>query len=67
MQHPHSTKWQSWRLDNNHNNTTILSLLVQENTSAPFMPFNERYPELRKFFKTAQAYPDMIWQKMAGE
>ena len=31
-----------------------------ENSSAPFMPSSERYHDLRKSFKTAQAYADMI-------
>ena len=35
--------------------------LGQENVSAPFMPSRERYHNLRKSFKTAQAYADMIW------
>ena len=37
-------------------------LLGRENASAPFMPSSERYYDLRKSFKTAQAYADMIWK-----
>ena len=37
-------------------------LLGRENASAPFMPSSERYNDLRNFFKTAQAYADMIWK-----
>ena len=42
-------------------------LLGQENASAPFMPSNERYHDLRKSFKTAQAYADMIWKRWTRE
>ena len=42
-------------------------LLGQENASAPFMPSSERYHELRKSFKTAQAYADMIWKRWTRE
>ena len=35
-------------------------LLGRENASAPFMPSSERYQDLRKSFKTAQTYADMI-------
>ena len=35
------------------------SLLKRENASAPFMPSNERYNNLRKFFKTAQTFFNM--------
>ena len=38
-------------------------LLGQENASAPFMPSSERYHDLRKSFKTAQAHADMIWKR----
>ena len=38
-------------------------LLGRENASAPFMPSSEHYHDLRKFFKTAQAYADMIWKR----
>ena len=34
-------------------------LLGQENASAPFMPSSERYHDLRKSFKTVQAYAEM--------
>ena len=42
-------------------------LLGRENASAPFMPSSERYHDLRKSFKTAQAYADMIWKKWTRE
>ena len=42
-------------------------LLGRENASAPFMPFSERYNDLKKSFKTAQAYDDMIWKKWTRE
>ena len=35
-------------------------LLGRQNASAPFMPSSEPYHKLRKSFKTAQAYADMI-------
>ena len=35
-------------------------LLGRENASVPFMPSSARYHNLRKSFKTAQAYADMI-------
>ena len=38
-------------------------LLGRENVSAPFMPSSERYHDLRKSFKTAQAYADLIWKR----
>ena len=38
------------------------SLLGRKSASAPFMPSIERYHDLRKSFKTAQAYVDMIWK-----
>ena len=38
-------------------------LLGQENASAPFMPSSERYHDLKKSLKTAQAYADMIWKR----
>ena len=41
--------------------------LGRENASAPFMPSSERYPDLRKSFKTAQAYADMIWKRLTRE
>ena len=34
----------------------------REKARAPFMPSSERYHDLRKSFKTAQAYSDMIWK-----
>ena len=43
--------------------TTNHFLLGRENASAPFMPSSERYNDLRKSFKTAQAYADMIWKR----
>ena len=43
--------------------TPNLFLLGQENSSAPLMPSSERYHDLRKSFKTAQAYADMIWKR----
>ena len=42
-------------------------LLGRENASAPFMPSSERYHVLRKSFKTAQAYADMIWKRWTRE
>ena len=42
-------------------------LLGQENASAPFMPSSERYHALKKSFKTAQAYADMIWKRWTRE
>ena len=42
-------------------------LLGRENASAPFMPSSERYHNLRKSFKTAQAYADMIWKRWTPE
>ena len=38
-------------------------LLGRESASAPFMPSSERYHDLRKSFKKAQAYADMIWKR----
>ena len=38
-------------------------LPVRENASAPFMQPSERYNNLRKSFKTDQAYADMIWKR----
>ena len=35
----------------------------RENASAPFMPSSERYHDMRKPFKTAQANAEMIWKK----
>ena len=43
------------------------SLLGRKSLSAPFMPFIERYHDLRKSFKTAQAYVDMIWKRWTRE
>ena len=42
-------------------------LLGRENANAPFMPSSERYHDLRKSFKTAQAYADMIWKRWTRE
>ena len=42
-------------------------LLGQENASAPFMPSSDRYHDLRKLFKTAQAYAEMIWKRWTRE
>ena len=42
-------------------------LLGRENASAPLMPSSERYHDLRKSFKTAQAYADMIWKRWTRE
>ena len=42
-------------------------LLGRENASAPFMSSSERYHDLRKSFKTAQAYADMIWKRWTRE
>ena len=42
-------------------------LLGRENVSAPFMPSSVRYHDLRKSFKTAQAYADMIWKRWTRE
>ena len=42
-------------------------LLGRENASAPFMPSSERYHNLRKSFKTAQAYADMICKRWTRE
>ena len=38
-------------------------LLGRENASAPFMPSSERYHDLGKSFKMAQAYADVIWKR----
>ena len=42
-------------------------LLGRENASEPFMPSSERYHDLRKSFKTAQAYSDMMWKRWTRE
>ena len=42
-------------------------LLGRESASAPFLPSSERYHDLRKSFKTAQAYADMIWKRWTRE
>ena len=42
-------------------------LLGRENASAPFMPSSERCHDLRKSFKTAQAYADLIWKRCNSE
>ena len=38
-------------------------LLGRESASAPFITSSKRYHDLRKSFKTAQAYDDMIWKR----
>ena len=47
--------------------TTNHFLLGRENASAPFMLSSEHYHDLRKSFKTAQAYADMIWKRWTRE
>ena len=42
-------------------------LIGQENASAPFIPSSECYHDLRKAFKTTQAYADMIWKRWTLE
>ena len=42
-------------------------LLGQENASAPLRPSSERYHDLRKSFKMAQAYANMIWKRWTRE
>ena len=42
-------------------------LLGRENSSAIFMPSSERYHDLKKSFKMAQAYADMIWKRWTRE
>ena len=42
-------------------------LLGRESANAPFMLSSERYHDLRKSFKTAQAYADMIWKRWTRE
>ena len=42
-------------------------LLGRENASATFMPLSERYHNLKKSFKTAQAYADMIGKRWTRE
>ena len=37
--------------------------LGRQNVSSPFMQSSERYHDLRKSFKTAQGYADMIWKR----
>ena len=37
-------------------------LIELENASAHFMPISERYHDLKKCFKTAQKYAEMIWK-----
>ena len=39
-------------------------LLGRENASARFMPSNDRYHDLRKSFKTSQAYAEIIWKRL---
>ena len=41
--------------------------LGRENASAPFMLSSERYYDLRKSLKTAQAYADMIGKRWTRE
>ena len=59
---PDSSKWRSWRPNSTYSTSTNHFLLGRENASAPFMQSSERYQNLRKSFKTAQAYADMIWK-----
>ena len=40
---------------------------TQENASAPFMQSSERFNDLRKSFKMAQAYTDKIWKRCTRE
>ena len=47
--------------------TTNHFLLGRENASAPFVPSSERYHDLKKSFKMAQAYADMIWKRWTRE
>ena len=42
-------------------------LFGRENAKAPFMPSSERHQDLRKSFKTARAYADMIWKRWTRE
>ena len=42
-------------------------LLGREYASAPFMPSSELYNGLKRSFKTAQAYADMIWKRWTRE
>ena len=42
-------------------------LLGRESASAPFLPSSERYHDLRKSFKAAQAYADMVWKRWTRE
>ena len=42
-------------------------LLGRKNASAPFMPCSGRYNDLKKSFKTAQAYADRIWKRWTRE
>ena len=39
----------------------------QESASAPFMLSSERYHDLKKSFKTAQSYADMMWKRWTRE
>ena len=48
-------------------NARPVTAVRRENASASFMPSNERYNDLRKSFKTAQAYADMIWKRWTQE
>ena len=58
-------------VSDDHEDFTALTpnhfLLGRENASAPFMPSSECYNGLRKSFKTAQAYADMIWHEWTRE
>ena len=47
--------------------TTNHFLPGQENASAPLIPSSERYHDLKKLFKMAQAYADMIWKSWTRE
>ena len=42
-------------------------LLGRANASAPFIPSSERYLDLKKSSKTAQAHADMIWKRWTRE
>ena len=42
-------------------------MLGRESESAPFFRSSERYNDLRKSSKTAQAYADMIWKRWTRE
>ncbi|XP_075241733.1 uncharacterized protein LOC142336705 [Convolutriloba macropyga] len=58
-------------VSDNPEDLTVLTpnhfLLGRESASAPFMSSSERYHDLRKSFKTAQAYADIIWKRWTRE